>query len=63
MKRLYRSKTERKIFGVCGGMAEYFEMDPVLMRVLWVIFALLAGSGLLAYIICAFIIPEKPDNV
>ena len=63
MKRLYRSRTERKIFGVCGGMAEYFEMDPVLMRVLWVIFALLAGSGLLAYIICAFIIPEKPDNV
>jgi len=47
--------------GVCGGMAEYANMDPVLIRVLWVIFTLLGGSGILAYVICWIIIPENPN--
>ncbi len=61
VKRLYRSKKDRILGGVCGGFAEYFAIDPVLVRVLWVIFSLAGGSGLLAYIICWIIIPEKPE--
>ena len=58
-KRLYRSKNEKKIAGVCGGMAEYFNIDPTLIRLAWVIFGLTFGTGILAYIICAFVIPAK----
>lgn len=58
-KRLYRSKNEKKIAGVCGGMAEYFNIDPTIIRLAWVIFGLTFGTGILAYIICAFVIPEK----
>ena len=56
-KRLYRSR-DRKIGGVCGGIAEYFNVDPTLIRLLWVIFALTYGSGLLAYFSCWAVIPE-----
>lgn len=58
-KRLYRSKKEKMIAGVCGGMAEYFNIDPTLVRLGCVIFGLTFGTGLLAYIICAFVIPEE----
>ena len=57
-KRLYRSKIERKICGVCGGIAEYFNIDPTLIRLLWALVAL-TGSGILLYIIAAIIIPEE----
>ncbi len=50
-KRLYRSPTERRIAGVCGGLAEYFNVDPILVRVIFVVLFLLSGIGLLAYII------------
>jgi phage shock protein C len=60
MKRLYRSVTDRKIGGVCGGLGEYFEIDPNLMRVLAVAFVLAGGSGLLAYILAWIIVPEAP---
>jgi len=59
MKKLYKSRTERKLCGVCGGLAEYFNMDPTLMRLLWVIFTLAGGAGLLCYIIAAIIMPEE----
>ena len=59
-KRLYKSKSERKILGVCGGIAEYFNIDPTLVRVGWVLATLFFGSGLIAYIIAAIIIPEHP---
>ncbi|MCL2486253.1 MAG: PspC domain-containing protein [Oscillospiraceae bacterium] len=58
-KRLYRSRTNRMIAGVCGGIGEYLNIDPVLIRVVMVILALGAGAGLLAYLICAIIIPEQ----
>lgn len=58
MKRLYRSEKEKQLAGVCGGIAEYLEVDPTIVRVLWVIFMLLGGSGILAYIICAVIMPK-----
>ena len=58
-KRLYRSNESKVIAGVCGGIAEYFDIDPTLIRLGWVLFSLLGGSGLLAYIIAAIIIPER----
>lgn len=57
-KRLYRSSTNCMIAGVCGGIGEYFNIDPTLVRLAWVIFSVLGGSGILAYIIAAIIIPR-----
>ena len=59
-KKLYKSATDKKIAGVCGGIAEYFNVDSTLIRLAWVLFSLLGGSGLLAYIIAALIMPEQP---
>lgn len=59
-KKLCKSATDRKIAGVCGGIAEYFNVDATLIRLAWVLFSLLGGSGLLAYIIAALIMPEQP---
>ena len=61
-KKLYRSKHDQKIAGVCAGIAEYFGIDATIIRLIWALLILCAGSGLLAYILCAFIIPEKPDD-
>ena len=61
-KRLYKSKEEEKLCGVCGGIAEYFEIDPTLVRLAWVAFTLLGGSGILAYIIAALVMPVKKDE-
>lgn len=58
-KRLYRSETNRMICGVCAGIAEYFGIDPTLVRLGFVLFMFGAGSGLLAYIIAAVIIPTQ----
>lgn len=58
-KRLHRSNENKVIAGVCGGIAEYFDMDPTLIRLAWILFCVLGGSGVLAYIIAAIIIPER----
>lgn len=58
-KKLYRSIANKKLCGVCGGIGDYFDLDPTLVRILWIVFALMAGSGLLAYIICAIIMPTQ----
>ena len=58
-KKLFRSNVDKKLCGVCGGIAEYFELDPTVVRILWVIFCLLGGCGVLAYLICALLIPSK----
>ena len=58
-KRLYRSKKDRMIYGVCGGIANYFNIDPTLVRLAFVLIAMGAGSGILAYIIAAIIIPDE----
>ena len=60
MKKLYRSN-DRKIAGVCGGLAEYINIDPTVIRVIWALIGL-TGAGVVAYLVCALIIPEKPDN-
>jgi phage shock protein C len=57
-KRLLRSKNNKIIAGVCGGIGEYFNVDPVLIRLIWVIITLMGGAGILAYIIAWIIIPE-----
>jgi phage shock protein PspC (stress-responsive transcriptional regulator) len=61
-KKLYRSRTDKKVCGVCGGLAKYLNMDVSIMRILALALVLFAGGGLLAYIICALVIPEEPEN-
>ena len=59
-KKLYKSRDNRMISGVCAGIAEYFNMDPTIIRLAWVLCSLLGGSGVLGYIIAAIVIPEYP---
>jgi len=56
-KKLMKSK-DKKIWGVCGGIAEYFGMDPTVVRIIWVALVLCAGTGILAYIIAALLMPK-----
>ena len=59
-KRLYKSNKNKMLAGVCGGIAEYFNIDPTLIRLGWIVFSALGGSGILAYIIAAIVIPQNP---
>ena len=59
-KKLYRSQNNRMISGICAGIAEYFEIDPTLVRVIWVVFSVAGGAGVIAYIVARFIVPERP---
>ena len=61
-KKLYRSKKNRMICGVCGGIAKYFNIDPTLVRLAFVLISMGAGSGILAYIVAAIIIPDDPEE-
>ena len=58
-KKLYRSESDRMLCGVCAGIAEYFNLDPTLIRLAWALFCILGGSGVLAYILAAIIIPPE----
>lgn len=58
-KRLCRSNNNKMIAGVCGGIAEYINLDPTIIRLLWAIFCLAGGTGVIAYIAAAIIIPEQ----
>ena len=62
-KKLYRSRTDKKVCGVCGGLAQYLNMDVSIMRLIVILLILFAGGGLIAYIICALVIPEEPENI
>jgi len=62
-KRLVRSTNDRKVAGVCAGLADYFDIDPIIIRVLWIVAFLCAGTGLLAYIILWIAVPEGPTGV
>ena len=59
MKKLYKSDTDKKIFGVCGGIAEYFDIDSTIVRLIWAVSILCLGTGLLAYLIAALILPSR----
>lgn len=60
-RKLYRSKTDRMIGGVCGGLGEYFNVDSTVVRLAFIVGTLLGGPGLVAYIICLILIPLAPD--
>lgn len=61
-KKLYRTEgTDSKLCGVCGGIAEYFEIDPTIIRLLWVVITLMGGCGIIAYIVCALVMPKKSE--
>ncbi len=60
VKRLYRSRDDRVIGGVCGGLGKYLAMDPTVVRLIFVLLALAGGPGLLAYLILLIVVPEEP---
>ena len=62
-KKLYRIRTGRKILGVCGGLANYFDIDPTIVRVVFALIGLFWGAGILAYFIMALVIPENPSEI
>ncbi len=63
MKKLYKSRYDRKISGVCGGIAEYLNVDSTWIRLAWAALVLFLGTGILAYILAALILPDNPDNI
>lgn len=62
-KKLYKSEKDKKLCGVCAGIAKYFSLDATIVRLALVAFCLLGGSGVLAYIICAIVMPDEPTDV
>jgi phage shock protein C len=63
VKRLTRSSTDKKIAGVCGGLAEYFDLDPMLVRIVWLLLLFFAGTGFLAYVILWIALPLAPARI
>ena len=61
MKKLYKSQEDRKICGVCGGIAQYLNIDSTLVRLIWAVLAVCFGSGILIYIIAALVMPDSPQ--
>lgn len=61
-KKLYKSTTDRKLCGVCAGVANYLNIDPTVVRLLWALITFLGGAGVIAYIVCALVIPDEPYN-
>ena len=61
MKRLTKSNSNKVISGVCGGVAEYFNIDPSIVRIIWALLAFGGGSGIIVYIICAVVLPSAHD--
>ena len=63
MKKLYKSDLDRKLCGVCGGIAEYLGIDSTIVRLIWVVLVVFFGTGILAYIISALVIPDYPNKI
>ena len=59
-KKLFRSRTNKQIAGVCGGLGKYFDIDPTIIRLVWVVAVFCAGGGLFAYLLAMIIIPQEP---
>jgi len=62
-RKLYRSRDERQVAGVCGGLAQYFGLDPTVVRLIFVFMALAGGPGLLIYLVLAIVVPEAPRKI
>ncbi len=60
-KKLCRSVTDKKIGGVCGGLAEYFGIDATILRIAWIVLIFLGGGGILLYLIMMLVMPQAPD--
>ena len=60
-KRIYKSNTDKRVWGVCGGLARYFDVDPTLVRLLFVVLTLAGGPGFLLYIVLGLVMPEAPS--
>lgn len=58
-RKLYRSTTDKMVAGICGGIAEYFDIDSTIIRLIWILLFIGAGSGIIAYIICWIVIPKR----
>ena len=63
MIKLYKSDVDRKLCGVCGGIAEYLGIDSTIVRLIWVVLVVFFGTGILAYIISALVIPDYPNKI
>lgn len=65
MKKIYRSKSQRMISGVCGGIAHYFNIDPTIVRLVWVLVSIFSTAipGLIIYLICVIVIPDESDSI
>ena len=63
MKKLYKSDVDRKLCGVCGGISEYLGIDSTIVRLIWVVLVVFFGTGILAYIIAALVIPYYPNKI
>ena len=61
-KKIYRNTENKMIAGVCSGIADYVNIDPTIVRLIWALVGL-TGTGIVAYLVCALIIPEKPSNI
>ncbi len=61
-RKLYKLNEGKVIDGVCAGIGEYFDIDPVLVRLVWILFTFMGFSGLIAYVVCALIIPRDPSG-
>ncbi len=61
-KTLYKSAENKKLCGVCGGISEYFNIDPTMVRLAWILFTALGGSGIIAYIVAALVMPCKNED-
>ena len=62
-KSLYKIEEGKKLCGVCGGIAEYFDIDPTIVRLLWILLIFCVGTGILAYLVAAIIMPKKSEIV
>ena len=62
-KRLYKDHSNQKLCGVCSGIAKFFDLDPTVIRLAWILFCALGGSGVLAYFICAIVMPDEPGYI
>ncbi len=60
-KKLYRSTSDKKLFGVCGGIAQYFNVDSTIVRLIAVVLFICCGIGLLAYLLAALVMPKEPN--
>ena len=61
-KKLYRAREDRILFGVCAGLAKYFKMDPVIMRLIFIVLGLINGFGILLYLVLFVVVPKEPGD-